>query len=157
MLRKALLAGIIASRWQPYIWTSLAEGVTALLVVGYAFRDLFRNATWPRFWLWNALLALVVFVFGRVLSPNYFDLVVTLLLLALVSWLVDRGKSMSRDELLSLLHFTWQELKESPLPPNVIIPDHQPDEYLLALFDFPLRVCAWLSQMRAGMWVRNGL
>ncbi|KAG8532648.1 uncharacterized protein KY384_002525 [Bacidia gigantensis] len=27
----------------------------------------------------------------------------------------------------------------------------------MAVFDFPLRVCAWLAQMKAGMWVRNGL
>lgn len=30
-------------------------------------------------------------------------------------------------------------------------------EALLAVFDYPLRVCAWLAQIRAGLWVRNGM
>lgn len=74
-----------------------------------------------------------------------------------LSWLIDRGKSMSRDHLLGLLQFSVSELKEPSTPQGASIPEHQPDEYLLALFDFPLRVCAWLAQMRAGMWVRNGI
>ncbi|KAF2204948.1 RING finger domain-containing protein [Delitschia confertaspora ATCC 74209] len=74
-----------------------------------------------------------------------------------LSWLIDRGKSMPSDHLLGLLLFSFSELKEPYVPQGAIIPDHQPDEYLLALFDFPIRVCAWLAQMRAGMWVRNGI
>ncbi|KAK5079882.1 E3 ubiquitin-protein ligase ubr1 [Lithohypha guttulata] len=31
------------------------------------------------------------------------------------------------------------------------------EDALLGLFDYPLRVCAWLAQMRANMWVRNGM
>ena len=31
------------------------------------------------------------------------------------------------------------------------------DDALLVMFDYPLRVCAWLAQMKAGMWVRNGM
>ena len=30
------------------------------------------------------------------------------------------------------------------------------DDVTFAMFDFPLRVCAWLAQIKAGMWVRNG-
>ncbi|KAF2083417.1 hypothetical protein K490DRAFT_51742 [Saccharata proteae CBS 121410] len=74
-----------------------------------------------------------------------------------LSWLIDRGKGMPREKLLGLLLFSAPELKEPPAPPRVSIPEHQPEEYLLAMFDFPLRVCAWLSQMRASMWVRNGI
>lgn len=33
----------------------------------------------------------------------------------------------------------------------------QPEDALLALFDLPLRVCVWLAQMKAGLWVRNGM
>lgn len=73
-----------------------------------------------------------------------------------LSWLVDCGKSMSRDELRSLLLFTAKELRELPTA-RAWIPDHEPEDYLMAMFDFPLRVCAWLAQMKAGMWVRNGL
>ena len=31
------------------------------------------------------------------------------------------------------------------------------EDCILAMHDFPIRVCAWLAQMKAGMWVRNGL
>src|ERR1051326_6774206 len=52
-----------------------------------------------------------------------------------LSWLIDRGKTMSRDKLYRLLSFTAQQLKEPPVPVRAIISDHTPDEYLLALFD----------------------
>ncbi|KIW05508.1 uncharacterized protein PV09_03391 [Verruconis gallopava] len=78
-----------------------------------------------------------------------------------LSWLIDRGKAMSREQLINLLTFTAQELRQHPLQLpysfNTRIPETQPRENLLALFDFPLRVLAWLAQMRAGMWVRNGI
>lgn len=73
-----------------------------------------------------------------------------------LSWLIDCGKSMSRDELRTLLHFTAKELKDSAQD-KPLVPVHDPETYLMALFDYPLRVCAWLAQMKAGMWVRNGL
>lgn len=73
-----------------------------------------------------------------------------------LSWLIDAGKSMSCDELRALLHFTMKDLKEPP-PYKAFVSDHEPESYLMALFDSPLRVCAWLAQMKAGMWVRNGL
>lgn len=31
------------------------------------------------------------------------------------------------------------------------------EDALLIMFDYPLRVCAWLAQMKANMWVRNGM
>jgi len=73
-----------------------------------------------------------------------------------LSWLIDVGKSMSAEKLRSLLSFSVQDLKEPP-PYVALIPNHDPESYLMALFDYPLRVCAWLAQMKAGMWVRNGL
>lgn len=73
-----------------------------------------------------------------------------------LSWLIDRGKSMTPEKLRALLRFTTKELKEPP-PYKALVPDHDPESYLMALFDSPLRVCAWLAQMKAGMWVRNGL
>ena len=73
-----------------------------------------------------------------------------------LSWLIDVGKNMPVEKLRDLLSFTAQELKEPP-PYKALIPSHDPETYLIALFDFPLRVCAWLAQMKAGMWVRNGL
>lgn len=73
-----------------------------------------------------------------------------------LSWLIDCGKGMSRDEMRNLLQFNSKDLKEPP-PYKAFVPDHDPESYLMALFDSPLRVCAWLAQMKAGMWVRNGL
>ncbi|KAL8727779.1 MAG: hypothetical protein Q9166_005834 [cf. Caloplaca sp. 2 TL-2023] len=73
-----------------------------------------------------------------------------------LSWLIGQAKSMSSTDLRSLLHFTIEELRESSSY-RIFVPDFEPEKYLLALFDSPLRVCAWLAQMKAGMWVRNGL
>ena len=73
-----------------------------------------------------------------------------------LSWLIDDAKSMSREELQQLLEFRRQDL-DDPLTPASLIPDFDTQTYLVALFDYPLRVCAWLAQMKASMWVRNGL
>jgi E3 ubiquitin-protein ligase UBR1 len=78
-----------------------------------------------------------------------------------LSWLIECGKAMPVEQLRALLSFTTQELKIKPrsmgkkMMPRYDV--HQPEDYLMAAFDFPLRVCAWLAQMKAGMWVRNGL
>ncbi|KAF1967521.1 hypothetical protein BU23DRAFT_542618 [Bimuria novae-zelandiae CBS 107.79] len=74
-----------------------------------------------------------------------------------VSWLIDRARSMPREHVMQLLSFTQADLQDGISPMDITIPEHQPGEYLLALFDFPLRVCAWLAQMRASIWVRNGI
>ena len=73
-----------------------------------------------------------------------------------LSWLIDCGKSMSLSQLKSLLHFTCKDVQASQ-PSRVLISDRDPESYLMALFDIPLRVCVWLAQMKAGIWVRNGL
>ncbi|KAI3342964.1 hypothetical protein F4824DRAFT_125561 [Ustulina deusta] len=77
-----------------------------------------------------------------------------------LSWLIECGKHMPPQQLKSILSFTAQELKMKPksmgrksLPKR----DHGPEDYLMAAFDFPLRVCTWLAQIKAGMWVRNGI
>jgi len=73
-----------------------------------------------------------------------------------LSWLIDGAKSMSREQLRELLQFHVDELRYSAQKPSMV-PELSPETYLVALFDYPLRVCAWLAQMKAGMWVRNGL
>lgn len=77
-----------------------------------------------------------------------------------LSWLIECGKAMPIEQLRALLTFTPQELVMKPramgkksMPKR----DYSPEDYLMATFDYPLRVCAWLAQMKAGMWVRNGL
>ena len=76
-----------------------------------------------------------------------------------LSWLIEQGKSMSREQLETLLRFDQQklELKDPMSAYSAQVPSLEPLQYLLALFDIPLRTCAWLAQMKAGMWVRNGM
>ena len=73
-----------------------------------------------------------------------------------LSWLIDGGKGMPLERLRNLLTFSLHDLRQPP-PYKALVPDQSPEDYLMAVFDFPLRVCAWLAQMKAGMWVRNGL
>ncbi|KAG4028017.1 hypothetical protein MFRU_025g00820 [Monilinia fructicola] len=77
-----------------------------------------------------------------------------------LSWLIECGKSMPREQLIQLLSFTTQELLAKPksmgqrtMPSQ----EYTPEDHLMAAFDYPLRVCAWLAQMKANMWVRNGM
>lgn len=77
-----------------------------------------------------------------------------------LSWLIECGKSMSSEELRSLLSFTMPDLLHKPRAMGLrAMPSHDysPEDHLMAAFDYPLRVCAWLAQMKAGMWVRNGM
>jgi E3 ubiquitin-protein ligase UBR1 len=62
---------------------------------------------------------------------------------------------MPPDHVRQLLLFSRDELQMRTN--SAAIPSHQSEDYMLAVFDFPLRVCAWLAQMRAGIWVRNGI
>ncbi|CAG8956763.1 hypothetical protein HYFRA_00011152 [Hymenoscyphus fraxineus] len=77
-----------------------------------------------------------------------------------LSWLIECGKSMSREQLTSLLSFTTAELLDKPKAMGQrVMPSlkYTPEDHLMAAFDYPLRVCAWLAQMKASMWVRNGM
>ncbi|KAK2023427.1 hypothetical protein LX32DRAFT_732136 [Colletotrichum zoysiae] len=77
-----------------------------------------------------------------------------------LSWLIECGKSLPASSMRALLSFTTQDLK---LPPRSmgrkVMPrrDNSPEDNLMAAFDYPLRVCAWLAQIKANMWVRNGI
>ena len=76
-----------------------------------------------------------------------------------ISWLIEGAKSMDASRLRDLVCFTAEDLQQNSvtLPYVSTIPVHEPESYLMAFFDFPIRICAWLAQMKAGMWVRNGL
>lgn len=77
-----------------------------------------------------------------------------------LSWLIECGKHMSPQELRSILSFTSQELRMKPRSMGrKTMPRREcaPEDYLMAAFDYPLRVCTWLAQIKAGMWVRNGI
>ena len=77
-----------------------------------------------------------------------------------LSWLIECGKSLPAADMRTLLSFTLQELKAKPrLMGKLQMPkkEYTPEDYLMAAFDFPLRVCVWLAQIKANMWVRNGI
>ncbi|KAL4877570.1 hypothetical protein BJY04DRAFT_221941 [Aspergillus karnatakaensis] len=70
-----------------------------------------------------------------------------------LSWLIDCAKDLSGELLREVL------LTAAAMANSEFVHDHEltPEDLLLAMFDYPLRVCAWLAQMKSGMWVRNGL
>ena len=81
----------------------------------------------------------------------------------LLSWLLQAGKSMSAFQARHLLLFDVAELK-LPEYPTATQKENGPfapfigaEDRLCALFDIPLRVMAWQAQIRADLWVRNGL
>ncbi|GAC1652720.1 MAG: hypothetical protein NVS9B1_00670 [Candidatus Dormibacteraceae bacterium] len=79
-----LQAGVIDNRWGPF--PSAAIQVPVVLgLLGAATLDLRRGWSWTRFWAWLGVETLAIFWLGRVLAPNYLDLAVILLSLALFS------------------------------------------------------------------------
>lgn len=88
-----LRVGFIGNRWDSFPSAQIQVPLLAIALV-LAIRDLRRSWSWAHYWAWLGLEALIVFAFGRVLSPNYLDLVVTFLLLAVASALV--GESPGR-------------------------------------------------------------
>ncbi|KAG6040034.1 hypothetical protein E4U41_001609 [Claviceps citrina] len=77
-----------------------------------------------------------------------------------LSWLIECGRSLPASNIRTLISFTTQELRSKPRlmgRPQIPRKDYNAEDYLMALFDFPLRVCAWLAQIKANMWVRNGI
>lgn len=77
-----------------------------------------------------------------------------------LSWLIECGRSLPASNLRTLMSFTPQELRSKPKlmgRPQIPRKDYDAEDYLMAAFDFPLRVCAWLAQIKANMWVRNGI
>ena len=85
-----LRAGVIGNRWAPFPSAQLQVPLL-LVLLGAAAARARRRWSWIWFWLWLAGEGVVLFAFGRVLSPNYLDLVVTFLLLAAASALVGEG------------------------------------------------------------------
>ncbi|KAJ5129369.1 uncharacterized protein N7515_005408 [Penicillium bovifimosum] len=82
-----------------------------------------------------------------------------------LSWLVECGRDISsevmREVFLEAANAARNQIHAMKAAKPHSIDDGLlslgPEDLLLAMFDYPLRVCAWLAQMKAGMWVRNGL
>lgn len=78
----------------------------------------------------------------------------------LLSWLLEAGNAVSREDMLRVLQFTPADFKDPWQTSWKTAPQltsYDSAEIVTMLFEHPLRVCAWLAQMRAGMWVRNGV
>lgn len=82
-----------------------------------------------------------------------------------LSWLIECGRNLSSEIVRSALFEAAIDAQKQIHAAKTAKPrnDHDlllalgPEDLLLVMFDYPLRVCAWLAQMKAGMWVRNGL
>jgi hypothetical protein len=85
-----LRAGVIPNRWDAFPSAQIQIPLLAIVLLAAAL-DLRRGWRWPRFWFWLGLEALTVFAFGRVLAPNYLDLVFAFFFVALASALVDEA------------------------------------------------------------------
>ncbi|KAJ5293081.1 Mitochondrial intermediate peptidase [Penicillium atrosanguineum] len=81
-----------------------------------------------------------------------------------LSWLIECGRSVNSEVMRGVLFEAAQNARDElhaakaadkPVDENLLTLG--PEDLLLTMFDYPLRVCAWLAQMKAGMWVRNGL
>lgn len=70
-----------------------------------------------------------------------------------LSWLLECGRNMSSTVMRDILLDAAKTANSEHIHDGGL----GPEDLLLAMFDYPLRVCAWLAQMKAGMWVRNGL
>lgn len=70
-----------------------------------------------------------------------------------LSWLLEFGRNVSNDIMRNALFDAAKTANDEYIHDALL----NPEDLLLAMFDYPLRVCAWLAQMKAGMWVRNGL
>ena len=70
-----------------------------------------------------------------------------------LSWLLECGRGLSSTVMRDILVDAAQTANADFVHDSSL----SPDDLLLSMFDYPLRVCAWLAQMKAGMWVRNGL
>ncbi|KAI6785959.1 E3 ubiquitin-protein ligase-like protein [Emericellopsis cladophorae] len=77
-----------------------------------------------------------------------------------LSWLIECARSLDATTVRDLLSFSLQDLQSKPRlmgKLSIAKRDLTPEDYLMAAFDYPLRVCAWLAQIKANMWVRNGI
>ena len=75
-----------------------------------------------------------------------------------LSWLLECAKGTPRAiEMVRQGAQLFLDKHNTLLLENLTFEFQNIDDALLVMFDYPLRVCAWLAQMKAGMWVRNGM
>ncbi|GAM85544.1 hypothetical protein ANO11243_035510 [Dothideomycetidae sp. 11243] len=69
----------------------------------------------------------------------------------MTSWVLQAGQKLPRVQVQAMF---FKALSDVSILKRRFVKSH---DWLGAMFDPPLRVCVWLAQMRAGMWVRNGM
>lgn len=83
-----------------------------------------------------------------------------------LSWLIECGRNISSEKMRITMFTAANQARGRihTIQPGMansvndaVLVGLGPEDLLLVMFDYPLRVCAWLAQMKAGMWVRNGL
>jgi E3 ubiquitin-protein ligase UBR1 len=75
-----------------------------------------------------------------------------------LSWLLECAKGTPRAiEMVRQGAQLFLDKHNNLVLENLTLEFQNVDDALLVMFDYPLRVCAWLAQMKAGMWVRNGM
>ena len=86
--------GFLPSRWAPFPAALIQVPVLVLVLLG-GWLWLRRRFSWPRLWLWSAVVAAVLFLFGRTLAPNYLTLIVLLVCLAAASAVEDADPAVA--------------------------------------------------------------
>ena len=81
----------------------------------------------------------------------------------LLSWLLETARDVDSITISDLMRFSTKDYVD-PWFSTVRKPDWKiqanpraPGELMSVILEHPLRVCVWLAQMKAGMWVRNGI
>lgn len=75
-----------------------------------------------------------------------------------LSWLLECARDFSATEIRGVLGHAAESARRKWVDHTGATPhDLSLDDIVLATLDFPLRICAWFAQMKAGMWVRNGV
>ncbi|KAF2152693.1 hypothetical protein K461DRAFT_286523 [Myriangium duriaei CBS 260.36] len=76
----------------------------------------------------------------------------------ILSWVLQAGKSLSREQVQSnFFMMSYSKHPDASFKNKVLSGPVKPHDWIAGMFDPPLRVCVWLAQLRAGMWVRNGM
>ncbi|KAI5283643.1 hypothetical protein KEM55_001441, partial [Ascosphaera atra] len=75
----------------------------------------------------------------------------------LLSYLFEYARPLSQCTLRGALAAAAQEVKANAGSYKSRIEDLSDDDIILALFDYPLRMPVWCAQIKANLWVRNGI
>ena len=78
----------------------------------------------------------------------------------LLSWLLETARDVDATTISDLMRFSIKDYVDpwfSTVRKSETTIQKTPGELMSVILEHPLRVCVWLAQMKAGMWVRNGI